>query len=43
MILEVFEHADEESKATIKKMLAQAKKKLGKSKHAGGKVLLKNL
>jgi hypothetical protein len=43
VILEVFEHADAESKETIKTMLMQVKKKLAKAKHAGAKVLLKHL
>lgn len=43
MIKEVLEHADEESKASIIKLLQEAKKKLAKMQHAGAKVLLKSL
>lgn len=43
MIVEVLENADEETKAELKKALAQHKSIIKKQAHSGAKVLLKNL
>lgn len=43
MIVEVLEHADDETKAQLKKTLGQHKAKLQKQTHSGAKILLKNL
>jgi len=43
VIVEVFEHADEETKLELKRMLLQHKLVIQKQTHSGAKVLLKNL
>lgn len=42
-MVEVLEHADEETKSQLKKTLAQHKSTIQKQSHSGAKVLLKNL
>lgn len=42
-MVEVLEHADDETKVELKKLLAQHKAKIQKQNHSGAKVLLKNL
>jgi hypothetical protein len=43
VIKEIMEHADDESKNSIKEMLCGIKSKIQAQKHAGAKVLMKNL
>lgn len=43
VIVEVLEHADDETKTELKKTLAQHKSSIKKLSHSGAKVLLKNL
>lgn len=43
MIVEVLEHADEETKVELQKTLAKHKSLIQEQKHSGAKVLLKNL
>lgn len=43
MVVEVLEHADEETKLELKKTLLKHKSAIQKQAHSGAKVLLKNL
>jgi hypothetical protein len=43
VIVEVLEHADDETKAELKKFLTQHKSIIQKQNHSGAKVMLKNL
>lgn len=43
VIVEVLEHADDETKAELKTLLTQHKSIIQKQKHSGAKVMLKNL